>query len=135
VKTKAGRHPKWLTEAALLRLVFECRDFAGKLSELYVVTGNKSFGAFFRRVVIRALRIMWSSSVMMCARYSTIDPLPRAGEGSCRLSSGIKTDYIDPVRSSANWKPPQIANLHRQSRPKLLHSHAGMRESRPQHYD
>ena len=44
---------------------------------------------------------------------------------SCRLSSGIKTDYIDPVRSSANWKPPQIANLYRQGGPKLFHRRAG----------
>jgi hypothetical protein len=65
VKTKAGRHPKWLTEAALLRLVFECRDFAAKLSELYVVTGNKSFGAFFRRVVIRALQISRPDNVVI----------------------------------------------------------------------
>ena len=45
---------------------------------------------------------------------------------SCRLSSGnIKTEYIDPVRTSANWKPPQIANLHRQRGPELLHRRAG----------
>jgi hypothetical protein len=51
---------------------------------------------------------------------------PSAAISSDRLSSGnIKTDYIDPVRTSANWKPPQIANLHRQGGPKLLHRRAG----------
>jgi len=37
----------------------------------------------------------------------------------------IKTDYIDPVRTSANWKPPKIAKLHRQGGPKLLHRRVG----------
>src|SRR6476660_6547900 len=51
---------------------------------------------------------------------------PSAAISSDRLSSGsIKTDYIDTVRTSANWQPPQIANLHRQSGPKLLHRRAG----------
>jgi hypothetical protein len=51
----------------------------------------------------------------------------RAGHNrTCRWSSGnIKTDYIDPVHSSANWNLPEIANLHRQGRAKLLHRHAG----------
>src|SRR6266404_1767580 len=51
---------------------------------------------------------------------------PSAAISSDRLSSGnIKTDYIDPVRTSANWKLSQTANLHRQGGPKLLHRRAG----------
>src|SRR5471032_3168568 len=56
----------------------------------------------------------------------TCSQVHRQRISSDRLSSGnIKTDYIDPVRTSANWKPPQIANLHRQGGPKLLHRRAG----------
>jgi hypothetical protein len=41
------------------------------------------------------------------------------------LSSGnIETDYINPFYTTANWKPPQITNLHRQGGPKLLHGRA-----------
>jgi hypothetical protein len=44
---------------------------------------------------------------------------------SDRLSSrNIETDYIYPIRASANWKPPQITNLHWQGGPKLLHGRA-----------
>src|ERR1700681_729298 len=73
-----------------------------------------------------------NSDIGRCSRHFAFVPHPDMQSGpsaaisSDRLSSGnIKTDYIDPVRTSANWKPPQIANLHRQGGPKLLHRRAG----------
>ena len=40
-------------------------------------------------------------------------------------AAGISRPTTSIPSTSANWKPPQIANLHRQSGPKLLHRRAG----------
>jgi hypothetical protein len=51
--------------AALLRLVLECRYFATELPKLYVVTINELLCAFFRRVVVRALKINRADDVVI----------------------------------------------------------------------
>jgi hypothetical protein len=70
-----------------------------------------------RMVSMRELPVGEDRSRSITKGGCVLDEQATAGHAvrSCRLSSGnIKTDYIDPVHSSANWNLPQIANLHRQ---------------------
>jgi hypothetical protein len=72
--------------------------------------GLRSFGAFGKTIL---------------QQYLPNPDMRSIGTISGRLSSGdIKTDYVDPVRSTANRKPSQITDPHRKGRPKLLHRHA-----------
>jgi hypothetical protein len=45
------------TEAALLRGMFEYRDFAGELPEFNVVAVNKLFRSFYRRIIVGAFKL------------------------------------------------------------------------------